>query len=177
MAISDSLGLITAILVLLWRIPLRLKSTWFPTRTGQRSIEDVPLLQLAEAFARRIELESVLISEKINSPETIRDVSYSLTCFLANLNPDSVTCNRACHFTRSSRLFGDAQSYSARTSSATRNIDANIRSNRVGQEDPFGVTRLPPVERRSHQGSRTLVVFRNRRFHLHVTSGLAAFQR
>jgi hypothetical protein len=92
MAISDSLGFLTAILVLLWRIPLRLKSTWFPTRIGQ-SIEDVPLLQLAEAFARRIELESVLISEKINSPETIRDVNCSLVCFLADPNPDTVTCN------------------------------------------------------------------------------------
>ena len=81
MTISDTLGFLTAILVLLWRIPLLLKSTWFPTRaTIQRSLdEDVSLLQLAEAFARRIERERATIAEKINNPETIRDVSCSST--------------------------------------------------------------------------------------------------
>ncbi len=178
MATSDSLGFLTAILLFLWRIPLLLKSAWFPTRTSQRSLdEDVSLLQLVEAFARRIERERALIAEKINDPETIRDVSCSSICCQADPNPDPVACNRACHFTRPSCLLGDAQSNPACTSSAARNIDANICANRVGQEDPSRVTCLPPVERRSHQGSRAMVVFRNRRFHFHVTSDLAAFQR
>ena len=83
MTISDTLGFLTAILVLFWRIPLLLKSTWFPTpRIIQRSLdEDVSLLQLAEAFARRIERERTMIAEKINNPETIRDVSCSSICF------------------------------------------------------------------------------------------------
>jgi hypothetical protein len=83
MTISDTLGFLTAFLVILWRIPLLLKSTWFPTTTGaiQRSLgEDVSLLQLAEAFARRIEGERATIAEKINSPETIRQVSRSSIC-------------------------------------------------------------------------------------------------
>ena len=88
MTISDTLGFLTAILVLLWRIPLLLKSTWFPTRTIQSSLdEDVSLLQLAEAFARRIEREKAMIAEKINNPETIRDVSRSSICFGADPNP------------------------------------------------------------------------------------------
>jgi hypothetical protein len=89
MTISDTLGFLTAILVLLWRIPLLLKSTWFPTTTIQRSLdEDVSLLQLAEAFARRIERERAMIAEKINNPETIRDVSCSSICFRADPNPE-----------------------------------------------------------------------------------------
>ena len=73
MAINDPLGFLTAIFVLLWHIPLILKSAWFPTRTSQRRLEEeVSLLQLAEAFARRIERER----GKMNDPETIRDVSF-----------------------------------------------------------------------------------------------------
>ena len=72
MAINDPLGFLTALFVLLWHIPLILKSAWFPTRTSQRRLEEeVSLLQLAEAFARRIERER----GKMNDPETIRDVS------------------------------------------------------------------------------------------------------
>jgi F-box-like len=89
MTISDTLGFLTAILVLLWRIPLLLKSTWFPTRTIQRSLdEDMSLLQLAEAFATRIGRERAMIAEKINNPETIRDVSCSSICFQADPNPE-----------------------------------------------------------------------------------------
>jgi hypothetical protein len=77
---NDPLGFLTAIFVLLWHIPLILKS-WFPTRTNQQILdEDVSLLQLAEAFARRIERERA----RMNDPETIRDVSPSLICFQAD---------------------------------------------------------------------------------------------
>lgn len=78
MTISNTLGFLTAILVPLWRILLLLKSALFPTRTILRRLdEDVSLLQLAEAFGKRIERERAVICEKINSPETIRKVSCS----------------------------------------------------------------------------------------------------
>ncbi|KAH9989221.1 hypothetical protein BJV77DRAFT_695828 [Russula vinacea] len=91
MAINDPLGFLTALFVLLWHIPLILKSAWFPTRTSQRRLEEeVSLLQLAEAFARRIERER----GKMNDPETIRDllavervISPAHHAFLEMLNP------------------------------------------------------------------------------------------
>jgi hypothetical protein len=75
MTANGSLGFLTAVFVLIWRALVTLNSVRFP-RTSQRSLdEDFSLLQLAEAFARKIERERALIAEKVHDPETIRDVS------------------------------------------------------------------------------------------------------
>jgi hypothetical protein len=155
---------LTAIFVLIWRhIPFILNSAWYSRRTVRgRLDEDVPLLQLAEAFARRIERERGLIAEKINDPETIREVSRSLVCSKASLNTDPVACCRERPFTRTPCLFGNAQSNSARASSAARNIDANLRPCRVRKEDPSPITRLSSLERHRPQDPRALVVLRTR---------------
>ncbi|KAI0297340.1 hypothetical protein BC826DRAFT_162467 [Russula brevipes] len=96
MATSGFSCFLTAIFVLIWRhIPLILNSAWYSRRTVRgRLDEDVPLLQLAEAFARRIERERGLIAEKINDPETIREllavedvISPAHHAFLEMLNP------------------------------------------------------------------------------------------
>jgi hypothetical protein len=78
MMIADViLGFLAAIVVFIWRTPFQLDSPWFPTWTShhRRLDEDASLLQLAEAFARRIERERAQIAENINDPETVRDVS------------------------------------------------------------------------------------------------------
>jgi hypothetical protein len=81
---ANPLGFLITVWVFLCHIPLILKSAWFPTRTSQERLdEDVSLLQLAEAFARRIERERA----KMDDPETIRDVRSSSICFQA-LIPD-----------------------------------------------------------------------------------------
>jgi len=82
------LGLLAAIFALLWRFPSILDpSTWFPKLTSHRRLdENVSLLQLAEAFARRIERERATIAEKINDPEMIREVRRSLMYPRAVLN-------------------------------------------------------------------------------------------
>lgn len=74
MTANGSLGFLTAIFVLIWHALVTPNFDWFP-RTSQRSLEDVSLLQLAEAFAKKIERERALVAEKIHDPETIRDVS------------------------------------------------------------------------------------------------------
>jgi hypothetical protein len=81
------LGLLAAIFALIWRFPSILDPSWFPKLTGQRSLdENVSLLQLAEAFARRIGQERAMIAEKINDPEMIREVRRSLMYIQAGLN-------------------------------------------------------------------------------------------
>jgi len=74
MTANGSLGFLTAIFVLIWHALVTPNFDWFP-RTSQRSLEDVSLFQLAEAFAKKIERERALVAEKIHDPETIRDVS------------------------------------------------------------------------------------------------------
>ena len=179
MIASVVLGFLVTILVLIWPIPFTIDSSWFSRWIGHRRLdEDASLLQLAEAFARRIERERAQIAEKINDPETISEVSRLLICFCADLNPqNSAAENRKYPFTRPPRLFGDAQSYPARASSSARNIDANLRPRRVGKENPGGVARLPPVERRRAQDARALVYFRTGRLYLHDAGGFAAFRR
>ncbi|KAH9959479.1 hypothetical protein BC827DRAFT_507444 [Russula dissimulans] len=94
MTANGSLGFLTAVFVLIWRALVTLNSVWFP-RTSQRSLdEDFSLLQLAEAFARKIERERALIAEKVHDPETIRDlltieslISPAHHAFLMMLNP------------------------------------------------------------------------------------------
>ena len=82
MITNGLLGFLTAIFVLIWRFPVILNPTWFPKWASQGSLdESVSLLQLAEAFAKRLERERAQIAERINDPETIRDVSPSLICF------------------------------------------------------------------------------------------------
>lgn len=77
MSLIELLGLLTALLLFLWRDPFVLNSAWF-RKTRQRTLgEDASLFQLAEAFARKISQERPLIAERINHPETIRDVSRS----------------------------------------------------------------------------------------------------
>ena len=85
------LGLLAAIFALIWRFPAILdSSSWPPKWTSHRNIdENSSLLQLAEAFARRIERERAMIAEKINDPETIREVSRPLMYPRAALNPQS----------------------------------------------------------------------------------------
>lgn len=85
------LGLLAAIFALIWRFPSILNSSpWFPKWTSHRSLDaNVSLLQLAETFARRIEREKAMIAEKINDPETIREVSRSLMYIRAALNAQS----------------------------------------------------------------------------------------
>ena len=90
------LGLLAAIFALIWRFPSILDpSSWLPRWTSHRSLdENVSLLQLAEAFAMRIERERAMIAEKINDPQTIREVSRSLMCTRAALNPQS-SCGKS----------------------------------------------------------------------------------
>jgi hypothetical protein len=82
------LGLLAAIFALIWRFPSILDpSFWFPKLTSHRGLdENVSLLQLAEALARRIEREKAIIAEKINDPEMIREVRRSLMYIRATLN-------------------------------------------------------------------------------------------
>ena len=90
MIVDVLLGLLAAIFALIWRFPSILNSSWFPKWTSHRSSdENVSLLQLAETFARRIERERAMIAEKINDPETIREVSRSLMYIRAALNGQS----------------------------------------------------------------------------------------
>jgi len=90
MIVDVLLGLLAAIFALIWRFPSILNSSWFPKWTSHRSLdENVSLLQLAETFARRIERERAMIAEKINDPETIREVSRSLMYIRAALNGQS----------------------------------------------------------------------------------------
>ncbi|KAI9454501.1 hypothetical protein F5148DRAFT_426168 [Russula earlei] len=84
-------GFLTAIFVLIWRVPMIRDFARFPRRTRE---EDMSLLQLAEAFARKVERERALISKRINDPETIRDllaiesvISPAHQAFLKMLNP------------------------------------------------------------------------------------------
>ena len=78
MSLIELLGLLTALLLFLWRDPFVLNSAWFRKKTRQRTLdEDASLFQLAEAFARKIGQERPLIAGRINHPETIRDVSWS----------------------------------------------------------------------------------------------------
>ena len=76
MIASVVLGFLVTVLVLIWPVPFTFDSSWFPRWISHRRLdEDASLLQLAEAFARRIERESAQIAEKINDPETINEVS------------------------------------------------------------------------------------------------------
>ncbi len=77
MSLNELLGFLTALLVLLWRGHFILNSAWFWRKTSRRILDDASLLQLAEAFARKIDQERPLIAERINHPETIRNVSWS----------------------------------------------------------------------------------------------------
>ncbi|KAN0128240.1 hypothetical protein V8E53_014006, partial [Lactarius tabidus] len=75
MSLIELLGFLTALLLLLWRDPFVLNSVWFQKKTRRRTLdEDASLLQLAEAFARKISQERSLVTERINHPETIRNV-------------------------------------------------------------------------------------------------------
>ena len=78
MSLIELLGFLTALLLFLWRDLSVLNSAWFRKRTRQRTLdEDASLFQLADAFARKLSQERPLIAERINHPETIRDVSWS----------------------------------------------------------------------------------------------------
>jgi hypothetical protein len=81
MSLNALLAFLTVLLVLLWRGPFIqvLNSAWFwQKKTSRRPLdEEVSLLQLAEAFARKIGQERPLIAERINHPEMIRSVSWS----------------------------------------------------------------------------------------------------
>ncbi|KAI0253374.1 hypothetical protein BJV78DRAFT_1351755 [Lactifluus subvellereus] len=93
--INDALmAFLTAMFVLLGRVPLILNSMWFPKTHRRHLDEDLSLLQLAEAFAMKIGRERALIAEKINDPEMIHDLlaiegvlSPALHTFLEMLNP------------------------------------------------------------------------------------------
>jgi hypothetical protein len=69
-------AVLTAVVIFLMRVPLTFDAMWFLKTPRRRLDEDVSLLQLAEAFARKIERERALIPEKINDPEMIRYVSH-----------------------------------------------------------------------------------------------------
>ncbi|KAH9988816.1 hypothetical protein BJV74DRAFT_796264 [Russula compacta] len=95
MITNGLLGFLTAIFALIWCFPVILNPAWFPRWTSQGiPDEDVSLLQLAEAFAKRLERERAQIAERINDPETIRDllaiesvISPAHHAFLEMLNP------------------------------------------------------------------------------------------
>ncbi|KAH9041496.1 hypothetical protein EDB83DRAFT_2524129 [Lactarius deliciosus] len=94
MSLNELLGFLTALLVLLWRFPFILNSSWFWKKTSQRILDDASLLQLAEAFARKMDHERPLIAERINHPETTRNLlevervlSPAYHSFLEMLNP------------------------------------------------------------------------------------------
>lgn len=106
MSLNEFLGLLTALLVILWQGPFILNSTWFWRRTSLD--EDASLLQLAEAFAKKLGQERPFIAESINHPETVRNVSRSTLHSQANLNPNSDARGRKRSFSRLPLLFGDA---------------------------------------------------------------------
>jgi len=83
------LGSLTALLVLLWQVPFILN--WKVTRTIMD--KDTSLLQLAKAFAKKIEEERPLIAKRINVPETVRNVSPSWLHLRADLSPNLVARN------------------------------------------------------------------------------------
>jgi hypothetical protein len=75
------LGFLAAVFVFVWPIPFTFDSSWFLRWIGHRRLdEDASLLQLAEAFARRMERERAHIAEEINDPEIIREVSRVIEC-------------------------------------------------------------------------------------------------
>ena len=162
----------------MWRGPSILNTAWLWRRTSRRILdEDVSLLQLAEAFARKIDQERPLIAERINHPETIRNVSRSQLHSQADLNPHSVARGRKGSFSRLPLLFGDAQSSSASASSTKGNINTYLRPRGVGEENPTRIARLPPMARHRPQDPRTLVVFSYRRLYSHDASSIGTFRR
>ena len=111
MSLNELLSSLIALLLLLWRGPFVLNSAWFWKKTSRRTVdEEASLLQLAEAFARKLGQERPLIAERINHPETIRNVSRSRLHSQANLNPNSAARSREGPFSRLPLLSGDAQS-------------------------------------------------------------------
>ena len=81
MSLNALLAFLTVLVVLLRRGPFIqvLNFAWFwQKKTSRKPLdEEVSLLELAEAFAKKISQERSLIAERINHPETIRNVSWS----------------------------------------------------------------------------------------------------